>query len=91
MFVGGTGREISRIVELAYERLRPGGRLVANVADIENFSSVHESLQQHVENVKIWMINLARGTYQLERMRFEALNPTFLLAVEKPQSCPSKQ
>jgi len=70
VFVGGTGREISRIVELAYERLRPGGRLVANVADIENFSSVHESLQQHVENVKIWMINLARGTYQLERMRF---------------------
>ena len=25
------------------------------------------------------MINIARGTYQLERVRFEALNPTFLL------------
>ena len=29
------------------------------------------------------MINVARGTHQLERMRFEALNPTFLLAVVK--------
>ena len=39
MFVGGTGREISRIVELAFERLRPGGRLVANVASIENLAA----------------------------------------------------
>jgi hypothetical protein len=30
------------------------------------------------------MINVARGTPQLERVRFEALNPTFLLAVLKP-------
>ena len=29
------------------------------------------------------MINVARGTYQLERVRFDALNPTFLLAVVK--------
>ena len=25
------------------------------------------------------MINLARGNYQLERIRFESLNPTFLV------------
>ena len=31
------------------------------------------------------MINVARGTYQLERVRFNALNPTFLLAVTKPR------
>ncbi len=36
------------------------------------------------QDVKVWMINIARGTYQLERVRFEALNPTFLLAVVKP-------
>jgi len=29
------------------------------------------------------MINLARGTEQLEQMRFEALNPTFLFRVIK--------
>jgi hypothetical protein len=28
-------------------------------------------------------MNIARGTYQLERVRFDALNPTFLLSVVK--------
>jgi hypothetical protein len=36
------------------------------------------------DDVKVLMINLARGTYQLERVRFEAMNPTFLLSVIKP-------
>jgi precorrin-6Y C5,15-methyltransferase (decarboxylating) len=84
IFVGGSGREISRVVELAYERLRPGGRLVACVGSIESVSAVHETLQRWAKDVNVWMINIARGTYQLERVRFEALNPSFLLGVVKP-------
>jgi precorrin-6Y C5,15-methyltransferase (decarboxylating) len=84
IFVGGSGREISRVVELAYARLRPGGRLVANVGSIESLSVVHETLARLSKDVNVWMINVARGTHQLERVRFEALNPTFLLAVMKP-------
>jgi precorrin-6Y C5,15-methyltransferase (decarboxylating) len=84
IFLGGSGREISRLCELAYERLRPGGRLVANVGSIENLAEVHAALQRHAADVNVWMINVARGTHQLERMRFDALNPTFLLAVMKP-------
>jgi precorrin-6B C5,15-methyltransferase / cobalt-precorrin-6B C5,C15-methyltransferase len=83
IFVGGSGREIGRLVELAYPRLKPGGRLVANVGSIENLSAVHEIMQRKASDVKVWMINVARGTYQLERVRFEALNPTFLLAAAK--------
>lgn len=83
IFVGGSGREISHMVELAYERLRPGGRLVANVGSIESLSRVHETLERIAKDVKVWMINIARGTYQLERVRFEATNPTFLLGVVK--------
>jgi hypothetical protein len=37
------------------------------------------------------MINVARGTYQLERVRFEALNPTFLLGVVKPGKSPERK
>ncbi|MEX2138057.1 MAG: precorrin-6y C5,15-methyltransferase (decarboxylating) subunit CbiE [Pirellulales bacterium] len=83
IFVGGSGREIARLVELAYRRLKSGGRLVANVGSIENLSGVHEIMQRQAPDVKVWMINVARGTYQLERVRFEALNPTFLLAATK--------
>jgi precorrin-6Y C5,15-methyltransferase (decarboxylating) len=85
VFVGGNGREIIRLVEGVYERLVPGGRLVANVGSIENLAGVHELLARHSPEVKIWMINVARGVYQLERVRFDALNPTFLLAVTKPR------
>jgi len=90
IFVGGSGREISRVVELAYQRLRPGGRLVANVGSIESLSAVHGTLQRVAKDVSVWMINIARGTYQLERVRFEALNPTFLLAVVKSGGQPPK-
>ncbi len=84
VFVGGAGREISHVVDAAYDRLRGGGRLVANVASIENVGEVHAVLHRRAPDVKVWMINMARGTFQLERIRFDALNPTFLLAVVKP-------
>jgi precorrin-6Y C5,15-methyltransferase (decarboxylating) len=83
IFVGGSGREISRVVELAYGRLREGGRLVASVGSIESLSAVYKELERLANDVNLWMINIARGTYQLERVRFEALNPTFLLSVVK--------
>ncbi len=82
---GGSGREISRVVELAYERLRPGGRLVANVGSIESLSAVHGALVRAAKDVNVWMINVARGNYQLERVRFEAINPSFLVAATKPK------
>jgi precorrin-6Y C5,15-methyltransferase (decarboxylating) len=84
VFVGGSGREIGRVVELAFARLRPGGRLVASVGSIESLAGVHETLARLARDVSVLMINLARGTYQLERVRFEAMNPTFLLSVVKP-------
>jgi precorrin-6Y C5,15-methyltransferase (decarboxylating) len=84
IFVGGSGREISKLVELAYGRLRGGGRLVANVGSIESLSAVHQTLERLAKDTNVWMINVARSTYQLERVRFEALNPTFLLGVVKP-------
>ena len=83
VFVGGSGREISRLVDAAYGRLRRGGRLVANVGSVENLADVHATMHRHSGDVRVWMVNVARGTYQLERVRFDALNPTFLLAVVK--------
>ena len=84
IFIGGSGREVQRLVELSYEELKPNGRLVANVSSIENLSAVYETLQTYTPEVKVWMVNIARGTYQLERVRFSALNPSFLIAAAKP-------
>ncbi len=84
IFVGGTGRMVTDIVTQSLQRLKPGGRIVVNVGSVENVSSVYDALFQAVGEANAWMFNIARGVYQLERLRFESLNPTFLVAAKKP-------
>ncbi len=84
VFVGGSGRTVKRIVELAFERIKPGGRIVASVGSIENLAALNETLSARTADAQVWMINVARGTYQLERVRFEAINPSFVVAATKP-------
>ncbi len=83
IFIGGSGRQLSRLIELAYSRLKVGGRMVATMGSIDNLSDAQALLRQVCPNVSIWMMNFARGTYQLERIRFEAINPTFVVSAIK--------
>ena len=83
VFVGGTGRVVSSIVESAVERLRPGGRIVANVSSLENVTAVFELLRTCCGDANVCMINLSRGVQQLERLRFESMNPSFLISATK--------
>jgi precorrin-6Y C5,15-methyltransferase (decarboxylating) len=83
IFVGGTGHEIARLLEAAYGALRPGGRLVVNVATLETLAATYAVLKTLAKPVELLLVNVARGTEQLETLRFEAVNPTFLLRVAK--------
>lgn len=83
VFMEGSGREIVRLAELAFARLKPGGRLVCSIASIEALHEVRTALAGLTSQVSVWMINISRGTDQLERLRFEALDPRFLIAAAK--------
>jgi precorrin-6Y C5,15-methyltransferase (decarboxylating) len=83
VFVGGTGREIGRLLESAYAALHPSGRLVVNVATLESLNSTYAAMKTLTRPVQVLLVNVSRGTEQLETLRFEAVNPTFLLAVTK--------
>jgi precorrin-6Y C5,15-methyltransferase (decarboxylating) len=83
IFVGGIRHEASRLLEAAFKALRPGGRLVVNIASIEGLSAVYQALKELASPVHGMLVNIARSTEQLETLRFEALNPTFLLTVTK--------
>jgi precorrin-6Y C5,15-methyltransferase (decarboxylating) len=83
IFVGGTGKEVTRLVEAAYRALRPAGRLVVNVATLESLNAIYAQLKSLASAVQVLLVNVARGNDQLETLRFEAVNPTFVLSVHK--------
>lgn len=83
IFVGGTGRHVGPVLTAAYQRLGPGGRLVVNVATIDSLYSAHQTLKDLAGDVALWNVSISRGIEQMDRVRFEAVHPTFLLAVSK--------
>ncbi len=83
VFVGGTGRQVGAVLTAAYERLAPGGSLAVNVATIDGLAASHRVLKGLAGEVRIWNVSVARGIEQMDRVRFQAVNPTFLLAVTK--------
>ncbi len=85
IFIGGTGQEVSRLIEAAFSKLLPGGRLAMNVATMEMLSASYAVLKKLAPPVHALLVNLARGNEQMETLRFEAVNPTFLLWIEKPE------
>ena len=83
IFVGGNGGEVARLLDASYAALRPGGRLVSNVGTLEMLQSTYDVLKRAAKSVDVLLVNVARGIEQLESLRFEAVNPTFLLRVRK--------
>ncbi|NBW97437.1 MAG: precorrin-6Y C5,15-methyltransferase (decarboxylating) subunit CbiT, partial [Planctomycetia bacterium] len=84
IYVGGSGRDVQMLVEEAWKRLKAGGRLVTACNSIENLAAVHALLRARATDAAYWMVNVARGVEQLDRIRFESLNPSFLIAATKP-------
>jgi precorrin-6Y C5,15-methyltransferase (decarboxylating) len=84
VYVGGSGRDVAMLVAAAWDRLASGGRLVTACNSIENLAAVHALLRSRSADAAYWMVNIARGIEQLDRIRFEAINPMFLIAGTKP-------
>ena len=84
VYVGGSGRDVAMLVEEAWKRLKSGGRLVTACNSIENRAAVHSLLRARSADTAHWLVTIARGIEQLDRIRFESLNPVFLIAATKP-------
>jgi precorrin-6Y C5,15-methyltransferase (decarboxylating) len=86
VFVGGTGRQVDLVLSTAYTRLCQGGAMAVNVATIEGLAAAYHTLKALAGQVAVWNVSIARGIEQMDRLRFEAVPPTFLLAVTKRDS-----
>lgn len=83
MFIGATGRSATQLIEVGWPRLKAGGRMVINIASMENLVMAQRLLQSKTPDVRVLMINLARSTQQLDDLRMEAANPSFLLMARR--------
>lgn len=86
VFLGGTGRAVSDLAAAAWERLRPGGRLVASMMSLENVATLQRQLLEQGIEPQTLMVQLSRSTYQLEQLRLETANPSFLVIAKKELS-----
>jgi precorrin-6Y C5,15-methyltransferase (decarboxylating) len=85
IFIGGNGGEVAKLLEAAFESLRPQGRLVVNVGTLDMLNATYETMKRLAPGVSVLLVNLSRSVEQFEALRFEAVNPTFLLKIVKPQ------
>lgn len=86
IFVGGTGRAVIQIVETAWNRLKPDGRLVVQIASIDNVTEVERCVRKLGAEANVLMINLSRSQQQLDALRLESANPSFLVIARKSDS-----
>jgi precorrin-6Y C5,15-methyltransferase (decarboxylating) len=79
IFVGGSGRMVPDLVAAALKRLSTPGRIVVTVSSPDNLVAVQAKIDEAGLRSDVRMINIARGQFQLDRVRFDALNPTFIV------------
>ncbi|HEX4150221.1 MAG TPA: precorrin-6y C5,15-methyltransferase (decarboxylating) subunit CbiE [Pirellulales bacterium] len=84
VFIGGSGGELAEIVALCRQRLAVGGRLVINLATIENLAAVSAIAGGEGGLGDVTLVQVSRSRPILDMHRFESLNPVFIVAWEKP-------
>lgn len=83
IFIGGNGGSMEKLLALCVERVKPGGRVVMNIATIENLAEAMQHFKNLGCEVSILQAQLARSKPILHLTRFEPLNPIFIVTAKK--------
>ena len=85
VFIGGSGGRMTALVQLALQRLRPGGALVVNAVTIENIHEAIRTIRSVGAPFESIQVQVSRGKSILGRLtRFEALNPITVICAWPP-------
>jgi precorrin-6Y C5,15-methyltransferase (decarboxylating) len=84
VFVGGSKGSLNEILDVAFHRLNPGGRLVVNAITLENVAEAYQSLRGLGVLPEVTLLNVARGEPLAQYLRYESLNPIHIFAASKP-------
>ena len=84
VFVGGSGGNLSSILEYAASRLNPGGSIVANLAVLERTHEAYHLLKESGLATELTQITSARGKEMPDgAVRLESLNPVFIVSARR--------
>ncbi|MEC1177105.1 precorrin-6y C5,15-methyltransferase (decarboxylating) subunit CbiE [Metasolibacillus meyeri] len=83
IFIGGSGGEMQELLALCVEKLKADGRLVMNIATIENLYEAVTALKQNGCQVEILQAQLSRSKPILNMTRFVPLNPIYIVTARK--------
>jgi precorrin-6Y C5,15-methyltransferase (decarboxylating) len=83
VFIGGSKGSMEEIIDLAFDKLRPGGRLVANAITLENVGEAYAAFKKRELQPDVIMLNVSRAEPLARYLRWEAQNPIHIFAVEK--------
>jgi precorrin-6Y C5,15-methyltransferase (decarboxylating) len=83
VFVGGSKGSMEDIIDVAWERLIPGGRLVVNAITLENVNEAYQALRKRDLSPEVTLVQIARAEPLARYLRFEALNPIQIFAVTR--------
>ena len=86
VFVGGSKGSMAAIIDTALDRLRPGGRLVANAITLENAGEAYQALRARGLVPEVTLLQVSRSEPLAHYLRYEALNPIQIFAVTVPEA-----
>jgi precorrin-6Y C5,15-methyltransferase (decarboxylating) len=85
VFVGGSGGRLADILACAVRRLRPGGRIVADLATLENLERGRAVLACLGLRCQVTAVQVSRSRELAGLTGLEALNPVFVVSAWKEE------
>ena len=82
IFIGGSGGEMDEILSLCMKRLRPRGRIVANLITLDNTAQFVRFFKDKSWEVSYTLVQVSRSKPILDMTRYEALNPITIAVVK---------
>jgi precorrin-6B C5,15-methyltransferase / cobalt-precorrin-6B C5,C15-methyltransferase len=86
VFVGGSKGSMDEIIDVALDRLRPGGRLVVNTITLENSGEAYAAFRRRELVPEVTLLQVSRAEPLARYLRYEAQNPIQIFAVTKPEA-----
>jgi len=80
VFIGGSGEDLEKILEIVADRLLPGGRVVQTIVLFDTLERVRSFWRNQGFEISVTQLQVSRSAPTGKDLRLEALNPVFIVS-----------